>query len=786
MPQRIVAVGALAIIALASFSAAQAAVLVFGDGFVIEGQVKYVKTTLVDKTNGNAIPIPKTGEPYYLDDDVRRIYFAPKQVGEAKAIEVDKTGRLVLRLPSPPKSGPLPSGFIVKEVGDWNDKLEREIKLEIFKGKLTKLTQRITTITPEYIKVETSPYESVGHWKTSEFDPAVLHDLVNKQQAKLRDRAKLADNVKEQKVLDDRYACYRLLLQAGFNDEAEKELQGIIDDHPGEKSNAEPLLDGIRRIRALEFVESLKSANKAGLHDEVERKLAQYHKESLDNLVDQKTQLVVQAIKEQQGTSKAALVKATNMLTEMLALAPSDKKELFEEIFSVIREELNPDTVGRLATFVDIGGDYQRAVKDKRQPEQGPAEIVALAITGWTRGSNAAEPNVEVAVKNWQTRQQLIKYLQTRDAQVLSALRSLIGVEEAMQMIHLLPPIFAEKLGPNLKFDFQANGKNYHVRLPAGYHHGRGWPVLLVLHSSQEKAADAAARWADLSSQHGYIVAAPQWSKGPKATYQFTGEEHEAVLETLKDLRRRFNVDSDRVYLFGLEQGATMAFDVAVGHPDQFAGVIPMSGMPQNFAVRCWHNTQYLSLYVVNGELAGDSAKATQSLVKENWIKSNFPALYVEYKGRPADWFGAEQKTIFDWMNRKRRANPLREVANEGLDFKTYRNSDKQFYWLSTDTVQSGHLNSATQWNPQIKPATLSAKVIASVNEVQVKSSGVGPITVWFGPKLVNYGEKVSLRINGKAPQRVTIVPSLDVLLSTLFQTGDRERLYFARVELKP
>jgi pimeloyl-ACP methyl ester carboxylesterase len=367
-------------------------------------------------------------------------------------------------------------------------------------------------------------------------------------------------------------------------------------------------------------------------------------------------------------------------------------------------------------------------------------------------------------------------------------LKAAVGVEEAMQIIRLLPPIYAEKVDPaKLNLDLQANGQNYHVRLPAGYHHGRAWPVMIVLHHSQEKPAEAAARWADLAGQHGYILAAPTWSKNLKATYGFTGAEHMAVLETIKDLRLRFNVDSDRIFLYGGEQGGNMAFDVASGHPDQFAGVIPMAGTPQYFVNKCWANTQYLPFYVVNGELANIGSKFTLSLFKDFWIKGNFPSIYVEYKGRPAEWFGAEQRIVFDWMNRKRRANPQKFLGSEDLEFKTSRRSDKQFYWLSIEDVQPNHVNSASQWISTMKPAMLTARVISASNEIQVKTSGVvGPVTIWFGPKLVNYGEKVKVRINDRTAGTQTIVPTLEVLLPVLYQTGDRERMVFARMDLRP
>jgi hypothetical protein len=69
-------------------------------------------------------------------------------------------------------------------------------------------------------------------------------------------------------------------------------------------------------------------------------------------------------------------------------------------------------------------------------------------------------------------------------------------------------------------------------------------------------------------------------------------------------------------------------------------------------------------------------------------------------------------------------------------------------------------------------------------NLIVVKTSGVGPMTLWFGPKLVDYTRKVTIKLNGTQSTH-TITPSLEVLLEHQYFTGDRQQMYFARVDLK-
>jgi poly(3-hydroxybutyrate) depolymerase len=96
------------------------------------------------------------------------------------------------------------------------------------------------------------------------------------------------------------------------------------------------------------------------------------------------------------------------------------------------------------------------------------------------------------------------------------------------------------------------------------------------------------------AAENGHIPAAPEWGNGIGKGHGFSVEGHDAVLDTLRDLRRRSRVDSDRVFLLGTGEGGRMAFDVGLSHPDRFAGVMPMSAGPIVFARRHWRDGQYL------------------------------------------------------------------------------------------------------------------------------------------------------------------------------------------------
>ena len=670
-------------------------IIVFPDGFIIEGRVREKTDVIFDPASGVGITVPRAGKPFWLDDGVRNIWFSPSQLKDAipdksKKVAADQ----VFTQEVSNRRGELPLGWVMESATEWDGRLEREVTLRTPQGGKFKIKQRITVLTPDRIRIDATNYDWSCNYSTKEVGPQVVRSLVYQFL-----------NKKKENDLDARIKAYRFLLQAGFTEQAGKEVDEMLKDYPKEQSKIAPFKDNIKRLAALQLVDALVRSQKAGLHDDVQDKLKLYAQGKLDDILDETTQLQVQAIKDKHEATKKKLEEAGHLLQAFAEISPPSKQALFRKAAAAIAQELNADTVDRLDTFLNLAADYQRALKDKRQPGQSAAEVMSFAITGFLRGSDAAEGNPDVAVRQWQTRQLLLDYLKTDDRlrrknTLLPALKATqVSVDEAMQFIARLPPVDAfDKISAKAQtLQTKNDGKqfSYDLQLPPGYTHGRAWPLLIALHHSGENASLALARWVDLAAQHGYIVAVPQWGKGPKSIYQFSTQEHAAVLETLRDLRRRFQIDSDRVFLFGGEHGGTMAFDVGLAHPDQFTGVVPMAALPVFFGSRYWPNAQYLHLYIVNGDLVDTATRKAQEGWRKNLIDANFPAIHIEYKGRLNEWFGAEPAIIFDWMNRKRRAHPLKQVGKQGEEFRTLRNTDNQFYWISTTGVLPAHVNSA-------------------------------------------------------------------------------------------
>jgi predicted esterase len=336
------------------------------------------------------------------------------------------------------------------------------------------------------------------------------------------------------------------------------------------------------------------------------------------------------------------------------------------------------------------------------------------------------------------------------------------------------------------------------VQLPPEYRHSRPYPLLIVLHQAGEKPRDMLDRWVEAAAEHGYIVAAPEWQGGLNNKYNYSEAEHAVVVNTLRDLKRRFNIEDDRVFLSGLGEGGAMAFDVGLGHPDLFAGILPMGAAPQYHAELCWRNAQYLPFYVVHGSQGPDGDKVKELF--NNWImRRQYPSLWIDYKGRGVEWFGGELPNMFDWMRGKRRFFPRDKLGSNGLggafgnEFCTLRDCDNHFYWLSCDDIRN--TKTIENWNVRLRmqPAALDAVIRTSdkSNEIVLHSTGIGQVTIWLGRNskgedMIDFDRPVTVR-HGFAVLRANqkVKPSLEVLLEDFSQRGDRQQLYFAKIPLQ-
>src|SRR5262249_38243579 len=157
--------------------------------------------------------------------------------------------------------------------------------------------------------------------------------------------------------------------------------------------------------------------------------------------------------------------------------------------------------------------------------------------------------------------------------------------------------------------------------------------------------------------KRGYIVVAPEYKlPGQGNEYQFSVSEHAAVELALRDARRRYAIDSDRVFLGGQLVGANMAWDFGLAHPDLFAGVAVINGLPFKYVNRYLSNAAPtldrpgLPLYVALGDLAPAANEVIFGQILKPLIGKAWDITYLEYLKRGLEDLPEEAPNVLEWM----------------------------------------------------------------------------------------------------------------------------------------
>jgi dienelactone hydrolase len=815
-------------VAVAAASAASAHVVYLKDGYAIYGKVIREQELIADPATGQLVPIVKGGHTFLLNDGARFLVFGQKQVERADD-KVDLRGDFVF-FTMPFTRSPTRTRPAAAEIGEpkpFSPKWERSVPVTLsisvpqlgqpaglipapamVQNQIKKVSgsvrQKITLLTPYFIRLECVEYDWTVNYLTQEFGPQVILPLV-------KAHPDVAGKPGEPPQFDRRFKVFRFCTQAGWLGEAQAELGELRAAFPEERQKLEAAGDGLKQLQAQRLWDDADLAVRVGRFGRGQELLGHLNAADLPVAL----QAEVANLKARLAEQGDKLSQARQLLGKVIADAGAQLSPPMAEAAALIGRELTFDTVARLEPFITVARQREQDARGGKDPRVSAPDALALAVTAWVLGPVAAEASGEAAERLWAVRREIRQILKTANAVDRKPLLDRLiqecplSVPEVARLITVLPPPDGDAIaGAPTGTPLERLAKNphgnaaptaYRLVLPPEYHPNRAYPLLVVLPHVGEPPAQAMALWTAEAARRGYLLACPDWGGTGRSRYTYSADEQAAVLDCLRDVRRVAQVDGDRVFLTGFGEGANMAFDVGLSHPDQFAGVIPINGRPQWYASKIyWKNAQALPFYIAVGELTG-KLRDWDTDLQDKWAGRGYGSLLVLYRGRTFDYFPGEVGHAFDWMERKRRATGFPELGKNpnvgpGEEFQTLRPTDNRFYWLSADQLHEKFVVlNVLDAKPEVA-ASFNA-VIKNGNQVTVMTRGLRQITLWFGRAydadgnvrdMIDLTQPVRIQVNAKPPWTnggQPLKPSLGTLLEELHRSGDRQRLFFAKVE---
>jgi phospholipase/carboxylesterase len=129
--------------------------------------------------------------------------------------------------------------------------------------------------------------------------------------------------------------------------------------------------------------------------------------------------------------------------------------------------------------------------------------------------------------------------------------------------------------------------------LPTGYEPNYPYPLLVFLHG-RGGSEEQILRLAPQLSRRNYICIGLRGFRAlglrdnglPAYTWDAEGHDdarvEEYVFRAIEQTRRHYHVHSERIYLAGYHEGATLAYRLGMTYPERFAGIISLNGaMPR-------------------------------------------------------------------------------------------------------------------------------------------------------------------------------------------------------------
>lgn len=145
-------------------------------------------------------------------------------------------------------------------------------------------------------------------------------------------------------------------------------------------------------------------------------------------------------------------------------------------------------------------------------------------------------------------------------------------------------------------------------------------PLLVVLHGETENASSLFQLWSSIAQKNQVVLIAPQalYTIGD-GHYQWgtIAEGREIVTKAIAEAEKKYSIDTNKIYVMGFSQGATLALNMALSTPERFAGVIAVAPRYLHKLVALEKLKKHLpAVYLANGENEDPHILANNQLAK--------------------------------------------------------------------------------------------------------------------------------------------------------------------------
>ena len=319
----------------------------------------------------------------------------------------------------------------------------------------------------------------------------------------------------------------------------------------------------------------------------------------------------------------------------------------------------------------------------------------------------------------------------------------------------------------------------YGVVVPDSYDPEVSYPVEFLLHGgvARPEWGPGVDWWrsgyANLQREDRIIVVPAAW----REAFWWHDNQADNLPAVLREVKRLYNVDDNRVSMTGISDGGTGAWFFAFKQPSEWASFMPYIGHPGvlrnpaggvNYRLY-FENLTAKPVYIVNGELDRLYPAASLQSFVDVLVDAGVEHVFrvIEGGGHDTRWLPDETPAIERFKTEHPR-DPFPEFLQWVADRDDRYNRNM---WLRVDRMASSDF-----------PAVM--KVERDGNRFTVEATAVAGFSLLLSPEEVDFSRPITVSVNGETVYEDLVEQSTETLLRWARETLDRQALVTAELNI--
>ena len=322
------------------------------------------------------------------------------------------------------------------------------------------------------------------------------------------------------------------------------------------------------------------------------------------------------------------------------------------------------------------------------------------------------------------------------------------------------------------------------LSIPATYDSTKRVGLVVCLHGAGFAGDAYLERWQGRLGE-GYLLACPTYPSGA----WFTRRAEELVLATIRDLRTRYHIDPDRIFLTGMSNGGIGTWVIGMHHAPLFAGIAPMASGLDDVLMPFLANLRNTPIYIIHGAKDQVMPVELSRTIARELDRLGYSYVYREHvREHPmagGHYFPKEElPDLVTWLNGRRRGPlPARlTLVREASHFQA-------FGWLrleSTDPIAAFSEDLVDKRDERItrrEYAKLDASLVGA-NRIEVIAERVRRYSIFLNDRLVDVSRPVTVLTNGQVSFEGMVTRSLETLLRQARLRHDPRELFSVQLTI--